>query len=216
MKENTTPSNHTVNRVLIIDRHPLIRCGVRHILETSGDFDVISDTSSSVEGIECAVREEPDIIILDLDLDLSGLDTIKALRKEHVNAHIVVLTNSELRHDIFTLVDEGVDGYLLKDTEPTVLLQQMQRIAKGQRVLNEKVERIVNERQEDEPIYSLTHRELSVLALVAQGFSNRKIADELYISEETVKVHIRNLLHKLNIHSRLTAAIIYLEYFGKK
>lgn len=215
MEENHTFPTTPI-RALIIDRHPLVRRGIRQILESSQHFTVIADTSSSVEGIECAVREVPDIIILDLDLELGGIETIKHLRKENVCSRIVVLTNSELRHDIFTLMDEGVDGYLLKDTEPMSLLHQIRDIAEGKRVLSEKVEKIVNERQEDEPIYSLTHRELSVLSLVAQGHSNKKIATELYISEETVKVHIRNLLHKLNIHSRLNATLIYLEYFGKR
>ncbi|MDG6897504.1 DNA-binding response regulator [Actinobacillus delphinicola] len=206
------------SRVLLIDDHPLMRRGIRQLLESTDDFLIIGEVGSGLEGVEWAVRELPDLIILDLNMKgLSGLDTLKALRREDVDSRVVILTVSDARNDIFTLIDAGADGYLLKDTDPLTLLEQIQDIASGKVVYSDVVKKIVSERQAgDDPIYSLTSRELDVLTLVAKGLSNKQIANELFISEETVKVHIRNLLRKLNVHSRLAATIVYLEHFGKK
>ncbi len=220
MEENIiiAGKNKMPSRVLLIDDHPLMRRGIRQLLESSDDFLVIGEVGSGLEGVEWAVRELPDLIILDLNMKgLSGLDTLKALRREDVDSRVVILTVSDARNDIFTLIDAGADGYLLKDTDPLTLLEQIQDIASGKIVYSDVVKKIVSERQVgDDPIYSLTSRELDVLTLVAKGLSNKQIANELFISEETVKVHIRNLLRKLNVHSRLAATIVYLEHFGKK
>ncbi len=220
MEENIiiAGKNKMPSRVLLIDDHPLMRRGIRQLLESSDDFLVIGEVGSGLEGVEWAVRELPDLIILDLNMKgLSGLDTLKALRREDVDSRVVILTVSDARNDIFTLIDAGADGYLLKDTDPLTLLEQIQDIASGKIVYSDVVKKIVSERQAgDDPIYSLTSRELDVLTLVAKGLSNKQIANELFISEETVKVHIRNLLRKLNVHSRLAATIVYLEHFGKK
>lgn len=220
MEENIiiAGKNKMPSRVLLVDDHPLMRRGIRQLLESSDDFLVIGEVGSGLEGVEWAVRELPDLIILDLNMKgLSGLDTLKALRREDVDSRVVILTVSDARNDIFTLIDAGADGYLLKDTDPAMLLEQIQEIASGKVVYSEVVKKIVSERQAgDDPIYSLTSRELDVLTLVAKGLSNKQIANELFISEETVKVHIRNLLRKLNVHSRLAATIVYLEHFGKK
>lgn len=205
-------------RVLLIDDHPLMRRGMRQLLESSDEFVVIGDVGSGLEGIEFAQRELPDLIILDLNMKgLSGLDTLKAMRAEGIDSRICILTVSDSRNDIFTLIDAGADGYLLKDTDPMLLIEQIEEMAKGQVVLSDEVRKVLAERRTgDDPIYSLTTRESDVLAQVANGLSNKQIAAELFISEETVKVHIRNLLRKLNVHSRLAATILYLEHFGKK
>ena len=144
---------------------------------------------------------------------LSGLDTLKALRSEGVDARIVILTVSDARSDIFTLIDAGADGYLLKDTEPDTLLSQLKRIAQGEVILSDSIKDLLIERQSSqEPIYSLTDREMDVLRLIATGLSNKQIAGQLFISEETVKVHIRNLLRKLNVHSRVAATVLYFKH----
>lgn len=205
-------------RVLIIDDHPLLRRGMKQLLETSGNFEVIADVGTGIEGIEIAVREGPDLIILDLNMKgLSGLDTLKALRKESVDSRICILTVSDARNDIYTLIDEGADGYLLKDTDPMLLLEQLEQIVKGEMALSDEVRQaLVERRAGDDLIQNLTNRELDVLSLVSQGLSNKQVANDLGISEETVKVHIRNLLRKLKVHSRLAATILYLEYQGQK
>ncbi|EHK90464.1 MULTISPECIES: two-component system response regulator NarL [Aggregatibacter] len=201
-------------KVLIIDDHPLMRRGIKQLVELEEGFEVVGGAGNGTEGINLALQTSPDLIILDLNMKgLSGLDTLKALRAEGVDARIVILTVSDAKNDIFTLIDAGADGYLLKDTEPDTLLSQLKRIAQGEVILSDSIKNLLLERQSSqEPIYSLTDREMDVLRLIATGLSNKQIAGQLFISEETVKVHIRNLLRKLNVHSRVAATVLYFEH----
>lgn len=203
-------------KVLLIDDHPLMRRGIKQLVELDTHFEVIGDVGNGNDGITFALKEEPDLIILDLNMKgLSGLDTLKALRAEGVDARIVILTVSDAKNDIFALIDAGADGYLLKDTEPEVLLSQLKLIANGEVVLSESIRNLLLERHSSQnPLDSLTEREMGVLQLIATGLSNKQIAGKLFISEETVKVHIRNLLRKLNVHSRVAATVLYLEQKG--
>ena len=203
-------------KVIIIDDHPLMRRGIRQLLELQSAFDVVGDAGSGTEGIDLALQTSPDLVILDLNMKgLSGLDTLKALRAENVDARIVILTVSDAKNDIFTLVDAGADGYLLKDSEPDTLLAQLQRIAQGEVILSDSIKDLLLEkRPAEDPMKLLTDREMDVLRLIATGLSNKQIAAQLFISEETVKVHIRNLLRKLNVHSRVAATILYFQQQG--
>ena len=201
-------------KVLIIDDHPLMRRGIQQLVELEEGFEVVGGAGNGSEGINLALQTSPDLIILDLNMKgLSGLDTLKALRAEDVDARIVILTVSDAKNDIFTLIDAGADGYLLKDTEPDTLLSQLKRIAQGEVILSDSIKNLLLERQSSQsPIDSLTDREIDVLRLVATGLSNKQIAGQLFISEETVKVHIRNLLRKLNVPSRVAATVLYFEH----
>ncbi|KOE60305.1 response regulator [Aggregatibacter actinomycetemcomitans] len=201
-------------KVLIIDDHPLMRRGIKQLVELEEGFEFVGGAGNGTEGINLALQTSPDLIILDLNMKgLSGLDTLKALRAEGMDARIVILTVSDAKNDIFTLIDAGADGYLLKDTEPDTLLSQLKRIARGEVILSDSIKNLLLERQSaQEPIYSLTDREMGVLRLIATGLSNKQIAGQLFISEETVKVHIRNLLRKLNVHSRVAATVLYFEH----
>ena len=201
-------------KVLIIDDHPLMRRGIQQLVELEEGFEVVGGAGNGSEGINLALQTSPDLIILDLNMKgLSGLETLKALRAEDVDARIVILTVSDAKNDIFTLIDAGADGYLLKDTEPDTLLSQLKRIAQGEVILSDSIKNLLLERQSSQsPIDSLTDREIDVLRLVATGLSNKQIAGQLFISEETVKVHIRNLLRKLNVHSRVAATVLYFEH----
>lgn len=203
-------------KVLLIDDHPLMRRGIKQLLELDESFEVIGDAGSGSEGVNLALQLEPDLIILDLNMKgLSGLDTLKALRTEGIDARILILTVSDAKNDIFTLIDAGADGYLLKDTEPDTLLSQIKQVTQGEVILSESIKNLLLERQhKDDPIYSLTNREMNVLALIATGLANKQIAGQLFISEETVKVHIRNLLRKLNVHSRVAATVLYFQHKG--
>lgn len=201
-------------KILIIDDHPLMRRGIKQLISLAQQFEVVGEAGSGNEGITLALQTEPDLIILDLNMKgLSGLDTLRALRNENIDSRIVILTVSDAKADIFALVNAGADGYLLKDTEPDVLLEQLSRIAQGEVVLSDSIKNLLLEQNSSkDPIYSLTDREMDVLQLIATGLSNKQIAGQLFISEETVKVHIRNLLRKLNVHSRVAATILYLDY----
>ena len=204
-------------KVLLIDDHPLMRRGIKQLVELDDNFEVIADVGGGAEGISVALQTSPDLIILDLNMKgLSGLDTLKGLRAEGVDARIVILTVSDAKNDIFALVDAGADGYLLKDTEPDTLLEQLKAIAQGEVILSDSIKNLLVEREHrQDPMDSLTEREMDVLRLIATGLSNKQIAGQLFISEETVKVHIRNLLRKLNVHSRVAATVLYFEDNGR-
>ncbi|AJR00076.1 MULTISPECIES: nitrate/nitrite response regulator protein NarP [Hafnia] len=199
--------------VMIVDDHPLMRRGIRQLLELDPTFDVVAEASSGSEAIALASRAQPDLILLDLNMKgLSGLDTLKALRNEGVDARIIILTVSDSRSDVYALVDAGADGYLLKDSEPEMLLSQIHQAASGKNVFSDTISEYLSSRTElTDPFADLTERELDVLQEVARGLSNKQIASQLHISEETVKVHIRNLLRKLDVRSRVAATVLYLE-----
>ncbi|MBU4681309.1 nitrate/nitrite response regulator protein NarP [Cedecea davisae] len=212
-------SEKTVCQVLIVDDHPLMRRGVRQLLELDSAFEVIGEASSGAEAVSLANRLTPDLILLDLNMKgLSGLDTLNALRRDGVSARVVILTVSDARSDIFTLIDAGADGYLLKDSDPEVLLQEIHQCLAGGKAFSEQVREYLHnrgsERQNSNPFAILTERELDVLSEVARGLSNKQIASGLHISEETVKVHIRNLLRKLQVRSRVAATVLFLESRG--
>ncbi|MBS6009766.1 MAG: two-component system response regulator NarL [Haemophilus parahaemolyticus] len=199
-------------KILLIDDHPLMRKGMRQILELETDFVVVGEASNGSEGVAQALKLQPDLIMLDLNMKgISGLDTLRSLRAHDVDARVVVLTVSDEQSDIFALMDAGVDGYLLKDSDTEELIENIQKAARGEMVLSETVrQHLLNRQPESDPLAQLTDRELDVLQWIATGMSNKQIAAQLFISEETVKVHIRNLLRKLNVHSRVAATVLYL------
>lgn len=200
-------------KILLIDDHPLMRQGIRQILELEDNFMIVGEASNGTDGISIALDKNPDLIILDLNMKgISGLDTLRALRKHGIDSRIIVLTVSDEQSDIFALMDAGVDGYLLKDSDTAELVENIRKVAQGETVLSESVKQhLLERRPENDPLSVLTDRERDVLQWIATGMSNKQIASQLFISEETVKVHIRNLLRKLNVHSRVAATVLYLE-----
>ncbi|MDG0795811.1 nitrate/nitrite response regulator protein NarP [Pectobacterium punjabense] len=203
-------------RVLIVDDHPLMRRGIRQLLATDAIFNVIGEASNGMEALSLANRDSPDIILLDLNMKgLSGLDTLHALRRDGICARVIVLTVSDAPSDIYALMDAGADGYLLKDSAPEHLLDSI----RSSDAFSEQVRGVLRHRiaikETPSPFTVLTERELDVLQEVASGLSNKQIAAVLYISEETVKVHIRNMLRKLNVRSRVAATVLYLETRGQ-
>lgn len=199
--------------LMIVDDHPLMRRGVRQLLALDPRLEVIAEANNGTEALAEARRQEPDIILLDLNMKgMSGLDTLKALRHEGISSRILVLTVSDARSDIFAMVDAGADGYLLKDSEPEILLGHILQASRGEKVFSEGVASYLANRQHSaDPLRQLTERERDVLQEVARGLSNKEIAAILHISEETVKVHIRNLLRKLDVRSRVAATVMWLE-----
>ena len=200
-------------KILLIDDHPLMRQGIRQILELEDNFMIVGEASNGTDGISIALDKNPDLIILDLNMKgISGLDTLRALRKHGIDSRIIVLTVSDEQSDIFALMNAGVDGYLLKDSDTAELVENIRKAAQGETVLSESVKQhLLERRPENDPLSVLTDRERDVLQWIATGMSNKQIASQLFISEETVKVHIRNLLRKLNVHSRVAATVLYLE-----
>ncbi|CDG21129.1 Nitrate/nitrite response regulator protein narP [Xenorhabdus poinarii G6] len=202
--------NHSV---MIVDDHPIIRHGLKGLIELERELIVTAETGNGEDAINIACQIKPDIILMDLKIDgLSGIDTIKSLRRKGLNSYILVLSDSDHRSDIYDAVDAGANGYLLKDIELTSLLNNIKKAIEGQAVFSEKIHQYLSTRHlYIDPLSKLTKRELDVLKEIAEGMTNKEIADFLFISEETVKVHARNLLKKLKSRSRLEATIIYLK-----
>ncbi|WP_343463571.1 response regulator [Pantoea sp.] len=199
--------------VMIVDDHPLMRQGIRQLLQLEPQLEVIAEANNGTEALAEARRLSPNVILLDLNMKgMSGLDTLNALRAEGITARVLVLTVSDASSDIHALLEAGAAGYLLKDSEPELLLTEIARGARGERVLSAAVESaIAAQPSQDDPLQQLTERERQVLQEVARGLSNKEIATLLCIAEETVKVHIRHLLRKLNVRSRLAATLLWLE-----
>lgn len=206
-------------QVMIVDDHPLMRRGIRQLLELDSAFDVVAEAGDGATAIDLANRLNPDLILLDLNMKgLSGLDTLNALRRDGITARIIILTVSDAASDVYALIDAGADGYLLKDSDPEVLLDAICAGANGGQAFSTQVQAYLQERDRfgapNDPFDVLTERELDVLHELARGLSNKQIASALNISEQTVKVHIRNLLRKLNVRSRVAATILFLQTRG--
>ncbi|KOE82282.1 nitrate/nitrite response regulator [Vibrio alginolyticus] len=201
---------------MLVDDHPLMRRGINQLLSFEDDFAIVAEASNGMDAIALAHETEPDLILLDLNMKgMSGLDTLKALRADESNAIIVILTVSDNASDIEAIVKQGADGYLLKDTEPDELIELLRDAARGEKAYSQFVSRYLSERDDHENVFdALTSREMQILKEVAKGYRNKQIADRLFISESTVKVHMKSLLKKLKVPSRTAATILYLEYFG--
>lgn len=200
--------------VMIVDDHPLIIRAVKQLLHVSPRLHVVAEAASGVEALAAARIANLDVIILDLNMrGLSGLETLQALRAEGCTAKIIILTVSDSPCDIANLINAGADAYLLKDSEPEYLLEQILLTAQGKHCLNEEIRNSLEaENSRVNPLQKLTEREIGVLHEVAKGQSNKEVARELTISEETVKVHIRNVLRKLDVRSRVAATVMFLEH----
>ncbi|CDQ48210.1 Nitrate/nitrite response regulator protein [Vibrio anguillarum] len=202
---------------MLVDDHPLMRRGINQLLSFEDDFEVVAEACNGSEAIALAHDIEPDLILLDLNMKgMSGLDTLTALRADESTATIVILTVSDSALDIEAMVKAGADGYLLKDTEPDELVELLRQAATGVKAYSEFVTQYLAERHTHEDLFeALTDRETQILKEVAKGYRNKQIADRLFISESTVKVHMKSLLKKLRVPSRTAATILYLERYSE-
>ncbi|WP_022940982.1 two-component system response regulator NarL [Psychromonas hadalis] len=205
-----------VTRIMIVDDHPLMRKGIQQLLAIEPSFFVVAEATNGIEAVSYAKKVYPDLILLDYNMQgISGLETLKALKKDNCLAKIIILTVSDNKQDVIAMINQGADGYLLKDSEPEELLANIIKVLAGQQVVTEKLTAFLNELdQEDnirEKLANLTKREQQIMQEVAKGLSNKEISESLHISEGTVKVHVKSLLKKLAIKSRVEAAVLYLQ-----
>jgi two-component system nitrate/nitrite response regulator NarL len=206
-------------RVLIIDDHSLFRNGIRLVLERQDDFELVGEAGSGLEGVKDAKRLNPDVILLDLHMpDLSGLETIPLLQDEAPDAQIVMLTVSEDAEDLIEALRIGARGYLLKNIETDFLLQSIRRAAVGESVMSPHMAGKLADAMRA-PIkgaapenVKLSPREKEIIVKLARGDSNKEIARELNLSESTVKIHVQGILRKLNLASRVQAAVYAVEH----
>ena len=206
-------------RVLIIDDHALFRVGLQGLLEQRG-IEVADAVASGSEGIQRVAELKPDIVLLDLRMpDMGGLEVLQKLRESESAIPVVMLTTSNEEADLIKSLRSGAQGYLLKDMEPDELVSALRDIENGKNVvaqdLTDTLARMVqgdtNVADEEGPFSELTPREMEILCLLAEGQSNKLIARNLGISDGTVKLHVKAILRKLGIHSRVEAAVIAVE-----
>ncbi|MEL0658463.1 two-component system response regulator NarL [Psychromonas arctica] len=205
-----------VSTVIVVDDHPLMRKGITQLLSIDPNFVVIDEATNGIEAVSMVKKQHPDMVLLDLNMKaVSGLETLKALRNDGITSKIVILTVSDAKQDVISLVNQGADGYLLKDTDPEILLDSLHRIQQGKLVVSEGLTQYLDcldqENNIREKIATLTRRENQIMEEISRGLSNKEISENLNISEGTVKVHVKSLLKKLAIKSRVEAAVLFLE-----
>jgi two-component system nitrate/nitrite response regulator NarL len=209
-------------RVLVIDDHPLFRKGVQQLIAMDPSLICVGEADSGEHGISLAQTLEPDLILLDLNMKgMDGITTLQRMRARQIDARIVILTVSDAAEHLVAAIRAGADGYLLKDAEPEAMLTALHDALFGRTAISPELssllagalraEALDQSRQRAEP----TERELQILQLLAAGKSNKLIARDLDIMEGTVKVHIRNLLKKMQFRSRLEAAVWVVAKEGK-
>ena len=199
--------------ILLIDDHPLLRKGLCQLINEEEGLKVVGEAGDGQKGVELAQQLEPDLILLDLNMKgMDGLTTLKTMRSHNIISRIVVLTVSEHKEDVAALFKAGADGYLLKDMEPEDLLNKVSEAAAGRLVVDDRLAKVLAsvlrpEQEETSKLDSLTPKELEVLHLIAEGLANKVIGRNMGISEGTVKVHVKRLLKKLGVRSRVEAAV---------
>jgi len=207
-------------RTLLIDDHMLFREGLTSLLQRR-NIDVLAAVGDGYEGIKLAQELKPDIILLDKRMPiLDGISVLKHLRKLDLDIPIVMLTTSSNEEDLLGALKAGARGYLLKDMEPDALVTALREIQFGKTVvaphLTSVLVRFVRGDMTDSktsgPFSELTPRESEILELMAAGQGNKVIARNLGISDGTVKLHVKAVLRKLDVHSRVEAAVMYIEY----
>lgn len=208
-------------RVIVIDDHTLFREGLEGLL-TRREIDVIASVGNGEQGIQLAKELKPDIILLDMRMpDINGLGVLKKLNETDLKMPIAMLTTSSEERDLVETLRNGAKGYLLKDMEPDSLVVALRDIVNGKTVVAPALAPILakvvqgnlpNDNEEENPFEELTPRETEILGLLAEGQSNKVIARNLGISDGTVKLHVKAILRKLSVHSRVEAAVMAVEH----
>jgi len=203
--------------VLIVDDHEVVRQGVRAYLDTLSDLDVFGEAASGEEAIRLVNEHIPDVVLMDLIMPgLDGVETTRKIKSLSPRTHIVVLTSYHEDEHIFPALRAGATSYLLKDMKMEKLAEAVHKAAMGEVTLHPRIAaRVIQEvhgeyRDKLNPYTDLTEREVDVLKLIANGWSNRKIAEHLVISENTVKGHVSNILSKLHLIQLLQLVYLYI------
>ncbi|OEF97437.1 response regulator [Desulfuribacillus alkaliarsenatis] len=210
-------------RILLVDDHPFFRQGVTFFLDSVAEFELVGDCSSGEEAIELVASQQIDIILMDLQMSgMDGIETTREILKYSPTIRILILTSFGSGEKITEALNAGAAGYCLKDAPPQELATAVKAVAAGGTYLGRGISlsTVTHNRQtvEDnhntnnqtcqQAINSLTQRELDVLKLLTQGLANKEIAEQLFVSEKTVKTHVANILHKLGVKTRTQAALL--------
>lgn len=193
--------------VLIADDHPMVRAGLRGMLDAEADLHVVGEAASGDEAVAAVATSKPDVVLMDLRMPgVDGVAATERIAREHPDTHVLVVTTYDTDSDILRAIEAGADGYLLKDVTRIALVDAIHAAARGETVLAPAIARQVVHRARQPERPGLSARELEVLAAVARGLTNAAIGRELHISEATVKTHLLRTFAKLDVSDR-TAAV---------
>jgi NarL family two-component system response regulator LiaR len=199
-------------RVLLVDDHAVVRQGLRAFLQLQPDIQVVAEAGSGPAALEAAASHEPDLVVMDLIMPGGdGVSAIARLKQAHPGIRVLVLSSFADDDQVFSSMQAGAEGYLLKDVEPDDLAAAIRQVYRGQPALHPDVATLLMRRVvEPRPtvLEQLTPRELDVLRLVVEGFANKEIARRLAITEKTVKTHVSSILQKLGVADRTAAAVL--------
>jgi two-component system NarL family response regulator len=205
------------HRVLIVDDHALFRRGLQMVLDAEEDIEVVGEAADGQQALERAEELMPDVVLMDVRMPRrSGIEATRAIRDALPHVRIIMLTVSDEEADLYEAIKAGASGYLLKEISTDEVPEAIRSVVSGQsRISPSMASKLLTEfaawsKRTGPPgvnAPTLTERELEVLRLVAQGLANRDIAEQLFISENTVKNHVRNILDKLRLHSRMEAVV---------
>jgi DNA-binding NarL/FixJ family response regulator len=205
-------------RVVIVDDHALFRRGLDRVLSSEPDIEIVGEAADGLEAVQRVEELLPDVVVMDVRMPrASGIEAARQLRSTAPGTKVMMLTVSDLEEDLYEAVKAGVSGYLLKEVAIEEVADAVRAVAAGQSLVSPSMTsklleefNVLSRRAEERQrslTAKLTDREVEVLRLVAKGLSNREIGSELYISENTVKNHVRNVLEKLHLHSRMEAVV---------
>ncbi|BAS26148.1 response regulator [Limnochorda pilosa] len=207
-----------LQRILLVDDHVLFRKGIAALIQSRPDMTVLGEAGDGLEAVTRARETHPDVILMDIGLPgCDGLEATRLIKKELPNTHVVMLSVSDDDQDLFNAIKAGAEGYLLKDAQPQELYGVLEALQRGEirlsgpvaaRILTEFVKPSTETPENEPEDPTLTPRELEVLQELARGSTNKEIATTLQISENTVKIHLRNILEKLHLKNR-TQAVAY-------
>lgn len=211
--------NTKLIRILVADDHGLIREGLKTILGFQEHIKVIGEAINGKEAIDNALALAPDVVLLDVNMpDMTGLEVLKEVKKLNSEIKFVMITAAGDRETLFNALEAGADGYILKDSESVDLVQAIEEVSIGETYIDKRlVSFLINKikRQSDvssNKLLELTSRELSVLKLISQGFTNKEVSEKLFLSEKTVKNYATNIFKKLEVKDRVQATLYAIRH----
>ena len=207
-------------RLLLVDDHPLLRRAVAELLSLESDLSVVGQASNGQEALDFLAKNDVDLVILDHKMPiLTGMETLKEIKARNFNTKTILFTVSDSGEDVQEALKLGVDGYLLKDMEPELIIIDIRKILRGELVISPNLASILAQTLRTPSIQdiasNLTSRELQVIQMIAEGLSNKMIANNLDIAESTVKVHVKHILNKTGLRTRVEAAVWTVNHLSK-
>nr|WP_052465895.1 response regulator transcription factor [Mobilicoccus massiliensis] len=204
-------------RVVVVDDHVLYRRGLEVVLGTEDDLEIVGEAANGVDAVEQVREVRPDVVLMDVRMPGGdGIEACRAIRDLGYGTRVVMITTSEDEKDLVAAIRAGARGYLLKDAPPETIIDGIRAVREGQSLLSPELAStlleefsamVSSEERREDPTTALTERERQVLGVLGEGLTNREIGGRLFISENTVKNHVHNILDKLGLHSRTEAAL---------